>query len=371
NHHLYPRIITTAASAWAELGRDDFERHVLVIHRARVRDWVATILIKMTPWTVDEVAHIEGLSSLSTGEFTVAERPGDAEDGFVPIEFFSGEVPAELLDRIPYRVGPVTDDRPYFNFTRKSLDHLSEDRGDVVDRSVAAFLNEPLRGGIPLDIAHLFVVGGICLVLASVFVLLPLSLSPAGRSDWRGKAPMLTYFALLGAGFIMIELTLLSMLIKTVGFPLHTFALVIFVLLAGAGGGSALAARFDVTPERRWYLPFVAVLAIGALFLATYDAWSARVLSAPAPARAAVAGLAILPLGVALGMPFPLGILWASRRHEGAVAWGWAMNGLFTAAGGVAASLLALTIGLRLTLAVGFALYVLAFLMFRSMRAAS
>ncbi len=57
NHHLYPRILTTAGLAWRRLGMRDFARHVLVIERW-VRDTLPTVLIKMTPWTRDQVDEV-------------------------------------------------------------------------------------------------------------------------------------------------------------------------------------------------------------------------------------------------------------------------------------------------------------------------
>ncbi len=57
NHHIYPRMLTTAAQAWQRIERRDFSRHVLVIER-----WIArtlpTTLIKMTPWTAAEVERV-------------------------------------------------------------------------------------------------------------------------------------------------------------------------------------------------------------------------------------------------------------------------------------------------------------------------
>ena len=57
NRHIYPRMLTTAAAAWGQSGRKDFARHVLVIERWRP-DTLPTMLIKMAPWTGDEVDSV-------------------------------------------------------------------------------------------------------------------------------------------------------------------------------------------------------------------------------------------------------------------------------------------------------------------------
>jgi hypothetical protein len=53
---LYTTIIT-AALGWSRLGKKDFARHVLVLERWVPRD-LPTLLIKMSPWTKDEVKDI-------------------------------------------------------------------------------------------------------------------------------------------------------------------------------------------------------------------------------------------------------------------------------------------------------------------------
>ena len=73
NHHLYPRMLTTAGLAWKRLGMTDFARHVLVIERW-VRDTLPTLLIKMTPWTRDQVDEV--FDYLNRKPFTEGIAPG-------------------------------------------------------------------------------------------------------------------------------------------------------------------------------------------------------------------------------------------------------------------------------------------------------
>jgi len=54
NHHLYPRMLTTAARAWQQMGRKEFSRHVMVFERW-IPDTLPTMLIKMKPWTQAEI----------------------------------------------------------------------------------------------------------------------------------------------------------------------------------------------------------------------------------------------------------------------------------------------------------------------------
>ena len=67
-------------------------------------------------------------------------------------------------------------------------------------------------------------------------------------------------------------------------------------------------------------------------------------------------------------MPFPLGILAIKSRPSGAIAWAWAMNGLFTLVGGLASMILSVFFGFHVTLFLALALYILAFLVYSRIR---
>ncbi len=57
NHHIYPRMLTTAAQAWNRRGRDEFWRHVAVLE-AWQADTLPTVIIKMQPWDEDELQDL-------------------------------------------------------------------------------------------------------------------------------------------------------------------------------------------------------------------------------------------------------------------------------------------------------------------------
>ena len=88
--------------------------------------------------------------------------------------------------------------------------------------------------------------------------------------------------------------------------------------------------------NRRWLVPFIGVFVTGLGFFVVHDPIFGYVLATPLPVRILAAVLLIFPLGFFLGMPFPLGILALDGLPQGAVAWAWALNGVFTVLGGVA-----------------------------------
>lgn len=372
NHAVYPRAIATAALAWRQLGRTDFHRHVLVFDRDD--GTLPTVLIGMQPWRPDQVADLVRFFNADTAEggFRLVVNPVGPDHNFLPEGFFTGRFPAALADWLPYRATPTTDDRPFYFQLRKRIAPVPIDSTRFVNADIAAMLNKSLkRGWLPMDLAHLLVTGVVSLVFMIMTIAVPLRYAPAGRRPWPGRLPTLGYFACLGAGFIILELVLIQLFLKLVGYPLYTYSTVIFVLVFGAGLGSFASESLGIGPARRWGWPFAGVLGCGALLLLAHGALVQALLAAPLPVRVLAAGALIFPLGFFLGMPFPLGILLAARLPEGTVAWAWALNGVFTVAGGLATAALSLWLGFRATLLVGLGIYAVAFAVFALARAAA
>lgn len=374
NHQVYPRMITTAALAWRRLGRTDFRRHVVVFERPDRLDYLPTMLIKMEPWTEAEVRDLQQFFAMDVpgeGPRRLVENPLDPAHSALSDAFYSGAFPPRLAANMAWRATPVTDDNPFFYNYRKRLAKLRPDAAGFLSPSVAGILNAELkRGWVPLDLIHLVVVGAASILFTALSIGLPLLLAPVGRQRWPGRPAAMGYFACLGAGFIMLELVLIQLFMKLIGSPLYTYSTVIFTLLFAAGLGSQLSAALRLGEEHWWGLPFVGVLATGLFLLAGHEAIIHAMLAQPLPLRVLAGAAAIFPLGLFLGMPFPLGILWVERRPQGAVAWAWGLNGVFTVVGGVATAVLAMAFGFRVTVMIALAIYGVAFGLFAAMRAA-
>jgi predicted MFS family arabinose efflux permease len=85
-----------------------------------------------------------------------------------------------------------------------------------------------------------------------------------------------------------------------------------------------------------------------------------------------MSGLLLIPLGFAMGMPFPSGLRAlsseASEAKHGAIEWAWAMNAASSVLGSVLAIVIAIQFGLNVTLACGAVAYVAAMLLLPTFR---
>ncbi len=377
NHHVYPKMVATAAKAWKDMGLTDFRKHVLVFGSKNSQDNLPTLLVRMTPWTE---AEVEQLRTWHTKIVNLLEDPFRPERSMLSDDFYSGSLPAEIIRQAPYRLVPPTDDRPYFRFLRKEWKRFSKPEPDrFLDFSTAALLssqyvykspetNRYTEKLIPSDVVHLFITSAASLLFALVFVGLPLLFARAGRVQWPYKYHSLGYFSCLGAGFIIIELVYIQIFMKLIGFPLYTYSVVVFALLVAAGLGSYVSGKWRITPRSRWQLPFLGTLTTVALFLLLYRPVFHYFLTFPLPVRLLVATLLIVPPGFFMGMCFPLGILTIKDQPQGAIAWAWGMNGLFTVIGGILSVLFSIYFGFTATLGIGLGIYFLASLLYAQLR---
>ena len=140
-------------------------------------------------------------------------------------------------------------------------------------------------------------------------ILLAAALLVVSAGRWRRGGELLSppLVAALGAGFMLVEIGVLQRAQLLIGHPALTLATVLAALLLGAACGSGIAGRCPAGREFRW-IAFAGVLA-GSLTLLWWAVWPATghlLRSLPAAGAAAGTALTILPLALALGVPFPL-----------------------------------------------------------------
>jgi hypothetical protein len=184
----------------------------------------------------------------------------------------------------------------------------------------------------------------------------------------KNKLINLLYFSCLGAGFIIIEFVFLQLFMHLIGSPLYTYSTVLFIMLLSAGIGSITSDRWRITPNNRWFVPFVGIFSSVAFMLVVYPVVQNFFLATSLPLRIGVSMLFIFPVGFFLGMPFPLGILSLGHQPKGFIAWAWGMNGLFTVIGGLLGIVFSVEWGFKITLLIACAIYLLALLAFTRIR---
>jgi hypothetical protein len=240
-----------------------------------------------------------------------------------------------------FDVSPPTDDRPFFFQTLNILrgSDAAAARGTAEREQSVSLLRRLLLG---------------LTVLTLALFLLPFALRgrlPVGRGGWRATG----FFAALGFGFMFVEIPLVQRLALYLGHPSYATTVALGSLLLGAGVGAALAPRI---PQGRSSL---ALLLVPAVVAATTGPLTGPIARATAhwglAARIAVTAALVFVAGLAMGVPFPLGMSRFDGRDR---SWYWAINGAAGVLASVLALALALVAGLSNVLWTALACYVLA-----------
>jgi hypothetical protein len=258
----------------------------------------------------------------------------------------------------PFDVTPPTDDRPFFGHYFKWAQA----------REVWAQLGKTWQpfGGAGYFV--LVVLLAFAVIAAGVLIVLPLVVRRA-KSERRGKSSLfaprsslfaLTYFALLGCGFLFIEIPLVQRLILFMGKPVYALAVVLFSLLLFSGLGSVLSRRAP------WRAALAALALWGLVCPFLLSALFGATLGWPLTARFMVGVISLAPLGILMGMPFPKGIAWLERAAPDLIPWVWAVNGAVSVVASVLAALVALSVGFTVVLIAGALCYGVAMLVVAS-----
>jgi hypothetical protein len=170
-----------------------------------------------------------------------------------------------------------------------------------------------------------------------------------------------TYFAGIGLGFLLIEVSQLQRLSIFLGHPTYSLTVVLFSILIASGVGSMLSERIlrsDSTNAK--LIPLLVLLATVIVFgLATPSVVDAMD-GASAMTRIATAVALLVPLGLVMGMPFSIGMHTASRRPGTPTAFLWGINGATSVCASVIAILISLFFGIYAAFWTGVVAYTVA-----------
>ncbi len=321
-----------------------FADHVLIagLHGVVKEDYdLVHIVVSMSPFTAAERARFTKL--VTDLDFVPLFPPGPARTLYADV--VEAPTVAALEATLPFTIRPSTDDRPFhYAFNPAVLTTA----GDWT----RAILANPLVAN-----------GLVFVAMAIVFLFGPLALGGGDDDAAERIAPglpaMLAYFAAIGAGYMLIEISMLLKLQLFLGKPVYTLGIALFAFLLSSGLGSAASQRLDLArPLRPAALAAAGIVAYGIVFNTFWPAVQHATIAFDGAARAVIAVAAVFPLAFLMGMFFPIGIRLATPRHRAMIPWFWAINGCLSIVGIFGSRVLGLFVGFSAALGVGLALYV-------------
>jgi len=360
------RLVSLAQEACAARGWSAAERLAIVR-----QDRVATFLLKKSPFTAAETARLRsvagelGFDVLYAPDAIGADAAGGAAASDAQFTVPAADVVVDgastgdyarlilAADREQFYDGyrsdirPTTDDRPFFFHTTK-LEHQFE----------VAFGKSMLFGN---GLSALLTLLGISAALVALFVIGPLLLTSRGTAASGGSLAWLAYFGALGAGFMLIEVSVLQRFVLLLGHPVYSLTVTLFSVLLGTGIGSIASRYVDPAKlQRTTQLAILGVVGVAILGVVALPSIIRTAITAGHEARIALTVLMILPAGILMGIPLPAGVRLMSARHAALVPWAWGMNGALSVIGATLAVFVAMNWGFSVTLLAGAAVYLAA-----------
>lgn len=326
------RALSTALAALGRRGLDEQAALQQVMAFVDDRSSPATplLLVGAQPFSRDDslalgaIARDVGFKPLFLPQALAQPPLADVAAGLTTFQ--------SIIDGSALNIAPATDDRPYF---------FQFERGMP-------------RALLPLTLS----MAGILLALLIYYL-----------RFWQGARPpaeryLPLYVALLGIGFMALEIYAIQRTRLFLGHPTAAVTLVLATFLVGGGIGSGLSRMRPLAAlKSRAQLPPAAVALLAVVWALLWLPVSGELQASSFPLRALAAVVTLLPLALCMGMPFPQALEQAGTSGPKSVAAAWAINGLMTVAGSVAAVLLSITVGFSAVLALGAGAYLLAALL--------
>jgi len=342
------RMVSLAVATLLANGAAEPRRHLFLAAAGNV----ATLIVTKSPLSAAALAELK--DAAKANEFPVLLSPDSVAPSAKLEKIVSAtdrSTLAQTTAEFHLDLTPPTDARPFFFnqlrflslFDADVLAHLAHD-GVVAGNLIAT-----------LTLAMLVLIS---LVLVGATIVVPLQ-STVRETGWQLAVGGTVYFALIGIGFMMVEIGLLQRMSVFLGHPTYALSVVLFSLILWTGVGSMASERVRLAVAGK----LVAWSVASACYLFALPFWLPPLLAGLDGAglfvRAGLCVLVLAPAGFLMGFGFPTGMRLVSAINTGPTPWFWGING---AAGVLAASVAVVTsiaFSIDTTLRIGAACYLL------------
>jgi len=352
------RCLSLARASLEQLGVRDVRRHIAVVRCIGLPQapglppliGTGTVLVSRAPFNDEDLRRLDEYVRTTGLELVLSPQVCKVE---LFDQLLSAPKLRDFTDSFALDVSPPTDDRPFF-FHMLRLRDWAKPQASFEQGMGAMNLQAVSVLGQLLDTT---------IALALLFIAVPLGLTYwRDRYSLRALLPGMLFFAAIGLGFMLVEISQMQRLIIYLGHPVYGLSVVLFGLLGASGLGALVAggmrARIGAVRGPAALMAGLVVL------LALFGLITPMVIEAargwPTTQRVLLGAALLVPIGFLMGAPFPLGMKLASQIEGSPTAWYWGINGAMSVVASVAATALALTVGINAAFFIGVGCYVAA-----------
>jgi spermidine synthase len=348
------RLISLAAATLMEMGITDPGRHVFLASQGTI----ATLVLSKSPFSASDVENLERAAAEYQHHVLMSPSQVSGSDTLFRIITSADRKSLDnYTSSLEFDLTPPTDNRPFF-FNQLPLSRPFQALAYARTMLARGPQGGGVRQGNLVATITLLVLFSISLIFVIAAVVVPLR--PALKDVGVAVATRGTlYFALIGTGFMMVEIGLLQRMTVFLGHPIYSLSVLLFTLILTTGIGSFLSETFTLHNRTRitaWatftggyliMLPF----ALSELFAGFDDATLVT--------RVAICVLSITPAGFLLGFGFPTGMRLIASIDSRPTPWFWGINGAAGVLASITAIVVSLALGINATLIAGALCYLL------------
>ncbi len=350
------RLTSLASAALRQLGVENPRKQIVIVRYmlpsgiGAAPDGVGTILVSREPFSEKDLQTIEEVARKL--RFDLVLSPTFSLDStFATLA--SGRDLDAFTATFPISIAAPTDDSPFF-FQMLRL-------RDVLNRELWE------QGYNSFNMKAVFVLGALLVIVVALTLLciiIPLILTTE-KALVRRAVPLSIFFSCIGLGFMLVEISQMQRLIVFLGHPTYGLSVVLFALLLSSGLGSYSTQKTSYPGmSDRAIVRLLLLLCVLVIFgkLTPYAISMFQGLTTTV--RILVATVILFPLGLFMGMAFPLGMRVASVKSASLTPWFWGLNGATSVCASVLAIVLALGSSISTAFWTGFACYAVALVAF-------
>ena len=356
------RLVSLGLKTLNDAGIKDPSKHIIVVKKSHfmnfksVPDGVATFIMKKSPFSSEEVNLTEDICN-KLG-FEIVYSPKTCKD-----ENFRNLIYSKNLNNFfksfPIDISPPTDDRPFFFHMMKIKNFYK--------------LNLS-QGMMSIHLRAVTVLGSLLIIvtiLSIIFIFGPLLVYKKEEiKNFKGKMNLLLYFACLGLGFMMIEISLIQRFILFLGHPLYSFSVFLFSLLLFSSFGSFSTEYFNkIKIKNKLQLILLLIVLLLILYLFLLPKIMSYFLGIEVFYKIIITVILLAPLGFFMGMPFPLGIKLLENDSPEIIPWVWGINGATSVLATILSTAVAIVFGFSSALILGGSFYAISILLIRFYKA--
>lgn len=342
------RLSTITVKALLEMGVKEPQKHIFIAYT----DTIATFVIGRDPLTKAQLDGLHKAVKKFKYKLIASPRAEPADPSLKAIlHAKTGDEITQAISGMPFDVSPSTDVRPFF-FNQARIWKPWE----VFEQARAGnMFSQNLRGHAVATV-NLYAIIVFSIIASALVLVLPFrgALKSADRDFIRAGT---VYFALIGLGFMFIEITLMQMMSMFLGHPVYGLGVVLFSMILSTGVGSFLSERMPLASRGKILGWSMALMVYISLMAAAIAPLMTTFIEAPFFTRVALCVGLIFPAGIMMGFAFPTGMHLSEKVSDKLTPWFWGINGAFGVVASAVAIVISISLGLPYTILVGAVCY--------------